>query len=129
MGFQEISTEVSLFFINIAYKVYFKVAYAVLRLFFPQVKAYLSKRMKRVKVLNDRIYIRAALEGDVGVYESYMDGDWTVDDLVATISKSLRSKKIKEGLHPLTWTLRYFNLQSRDRAWQVGQDHYDIGRI
>jgi len=127
MNFREIATEIALFTINIAYGLYFKIAYAVLWLIFPRVKSRLANRMKRVKIFNDRVYIRALLEGDVGVYESYMDGDWTTEDLIGVISKSLKSKKIKDGLHPLTWTLRFFNLQSRQRVWQVGKDHYDIG--
>ncbi|MQQ99196.1 cyclopropane fatty acyl phospholipid synthase [Glaciimonas soli] len=71
---------------------------------------------------------------ELGIGESYMDGDWDCDrldefffricshDLEQTVHGPA---KIMFGLEILRQ--KFFNLQSRSRAFQVGEQHYDIG--
>ena len=67
----------------------------------------------------------------MGLGESYMDGWWSApapDQLLAR----LIAARLNEQLHPphLLWHLakaRVLNLQTARRAWQVGQQHYDLG--
>ena len=40
---------------------------------------------------NDRFFTRALAGGDIGIGESYMDGDWTSPDLVALVRLMLRN--------------------------------------
>jgi hypothetical protein len=61
------------------------------------------------------------------MYESFMDGDWTSKDLVGTFAKCMTSRRTRDILHPLSWTLSFFNLQRGKRVWTVGKLHYDIG--
>ncbi len=42
-------------------------------------------------VADDRFFRRALAEGDIGIGESYMDGDWTSPDLVSLIRLMLRN--------------------------------------
>jgi cyclopropane-fatty-acyl-phospholipid synthase len=56
---------------------------------------------------------------------------WDCDDLVGAISRLLSSGAADE-LYSLSTVLlslkaRFFNLQSRDRAFEVGEEHYDYG--
>jgi cyclopropane-fatty-acyl-phospholipid synthase len=45
----------------------------------------------RLIVHNDRFFSRAVLGGDVGMGESYMDGDWSSPDLVALVRLAVRN--------------------------------------
>ena len=42
-------------------------------------------------VVDDRLFRRALASGDIGIGESYMDGDWTSPDLVPLIRLMLRN--------------------------------------
>lgn len=84
-----------------------------------------------VQVHNPAIYERVVEQGMLGVGEGYMDGWWDCDQLDEMICRAF-----KTGFHKEIRPLRYFlftlearlrNLQNRARAYQVGQDHYDLG--
>src|SRR5436190_11690685 len=47
-------------------------------------------------VNNDRFFRRALTDADIGIGESYMDGDWTTTDLVALGRLMLRNRAIVE---------------------------------
>lgn len=69
--------------------------------------------------------------GSLALGESYMDGLWSCERLdllferliTARLGERLRSPL--ERFHVLK--ARLFNLQTRRRAWQVGEQHYDLG--
>ncbi len=85
-----------------------------------------------IKVHNEKLYNSVLQNGSLALGESYMDGWWDCDAIDEFIFKilvaDLRSQ-ITENWFLLFQILKakIFNLQSRDRAYQVGQKHYDIG--
>ena len=87
-----------------------------------------------VKVTDSRLYRRILMHGSLGFGEAYMDGWWECDrldqlfhrlllvDADQSIDRWMRLRLFGEILrHAL------FNLQSSQRAFQVGERHYDIG--
>lgn len=87
-----------------------------------------------IQVRDDAIYTRILSQGSLGFGESYMDGDWDCLRLDLLFQRLL-SANVEEKLagwgrlHLLLQVLRHrlFNLQSSRRAFQVGEQHYDIG--
>ncbi len=85
-----------------------------------------------LQVLDDRFYARVLREGELGLGESYMDGWWeceALDEFISRLLKANLQEKIKGNWKVLRLALqaRLFNRQSKSRAFQVGQRHYDIG--
>ncbi|MBP6863346.1 MAG: cyclopropane fatty acyl phospholipid synthase [Neisseriaceae bacterium] len=85
-----------------------------------------------LQVHHPDLFERIFKEGSLGLGESYMDGWWRCERLDQFFERVLRSG-LEAKLH-LPWqdglrlmTARIFNRQSRRRAWQVGQQHYDLG--
>lgn len=128
MGLKEFSSNLTLLIIGWTFNVYLKIGTFILRFTLPFFKERIATKMRHLDINDDRFYIKAILERDLGLFESYMDGYWTHKDLPGLFTKSLMKKtQPSRYLHPLTWTLTYFNLQTTKRAWQVAQ-HYDIGK-
>ena len=87
-----------------------------------------------IRVLNPRLYHRILTSWSLGFGEAYMDGDWECDDLDGLFTRLLttniesaavgraRARLLFEHLRH-----RVMNLQSRNRAFQVGEQHYDAG--
>ena len=74
---------------------------------------------------------RIASFGSLGLGETYVNGDWDAEHLDTFFAHLLRAKLYREA-NPLRLLLpvlreRIFNRQSRKRAWQVGEAHYDLG--
>ncbi len=85
-----------------------------------------------IQVYNDKFYRRVLTEGDLGLGEAYMDEWWDVPKLDEFIFKVLRAKledKIKYNFKIAIMFLKakIFNLQSKNRAYIVGEKHYDLG--
>lgn len=85
-----------------------------------------------IRVLNPGFYDRFLREASIGLGESYMDGWWECEELDLFIEKLLRvdvKKKIQGSLRMKLLTLQALvtNMQSRARAKQVAETHYDIG--
>ncbi len=85
-----------------------------------------------VQVNDDRFYDRVFQEVNLGVGESYMDGWWDCDAIDEMINRALRAdlqNRIKGNYKIFFHILRakLFNLQSTKRAFQVGEEHYDLG--
>lgn len=85
-----------------------------------------------IQVFDARTYERILGQGSLGFGEAYMDGMWECRRLDQFFDRLLRSRtdeKVGTGLRLLADALRhgFFNLQSRRRAFQVGEQHYDIG--
>ncbi|MCB1823644.1 MAG: cyclopropane fatty acyl phospholipid synthase [Candidatus Competibacteraceae bacterium] len=87
-----------------------------------------------MRVLDSAVYRRILLHGSLGLGEAYMDGLWEADRLDEFFYRLLR-RDLNEKIHG--WDRWYllgaflhqllFNPQSRERAFQVGERHYDIG--
>jgi len=85
-----------------------------------------------IRIKNDSFFDRVAACGSLGLGESYMDGWWECDALDQFFFKFLRNKlDRKEGItKPLIISqikARIFNCQSRRKAFEVGEKHYDTG--
>jgi cyclopropane-fatty-acyl-phospholipid synthase len=83
-------------------------------------------------VHNESVFGRILGQGTLGLGESYMDGWWDVPALDQFISKALRAhleRYVRTSLPALITIAKawLFNLQTRSRAYQVGEAHYDIG--
>ncbi len=85
-----------------------------------------------IRVSNDEFFRRAITEGELGVGESYMDAWWDaekLDEFICQILKAKLDEKIKLRLSLIVrlFSARLFNLQSKHRAFIVGEKHYDLG--
>lgn len=85
-----------------------------------------------IRVRNPDFFKRVLREGSLGLGESYMDGWWECDRLDCFFQRILRAGLEKKAPHHLKDILhivaaRLINLQSRKRAWIVGEEHYDLG--
>lgn len=85
-----------------------------------------------IKVHNDEFYRRAITEGELGIGESYMDGWWdaeSVDEFIYKVLRAELDQKIKRkwSLILRLFQARLFNLQSKRRAFIIGERHYDLG--
>ncbi len=87
-----------------------------------------------IQVFDERVYPLVLTKGSLGFGEAYMDGMWDCEQLDQLFQRLL-SARIEEKidnwskLRLLGEIMRHslFNLQSRQRAFQVGEQHYDIG--
>jgi len=87
-----------------------------------------------IQVNDDELYHRILSKGSLGFGEAYMDELWDCHALDELFDRLLRYdieeklggwvhlRLLGEGLRQ-----RLFNLQSSKRAFQVGEQHYDIG--
>jgi len=83
-----------------------------------------------VQVHDERFYGRVFKGGSLALGESYMDGWWDVEDLDQFAEKITQSN-IHAGLIKTPFVHKALsaltNLQSKTRAFEVGEKHYDIG--
>jgi len=91
-----------------------------------------GRRPGDILVKNPGFYERLIRDASIGLGESYMDEWWECDALDLFIEKLLRvdvKKKIQGSLKMKLLTLQALvtNMQSRARARQVAEAHYDIG--
>ena len=87
-----------------------------------------------IQVHNPRVYQRMYARWSLGVGEAYVDGDWDCEQLDELFTRLMRADLEKHAVGRarvalLREGLRHglFNLQSRRRAFQVGEQHYDAG--
>lgn len=87
-----------------------------------------------IQVHDPLLYRRILTQGSLGFGEAYMDGQWDAEALDELFTRLLRIDVDRKlggwaRLQMLGETLRHslFNLQSTQRAFQVGEQHYDIG--
>ncbi|WP_051301914.1 cyclopropane fatty acyl phospholipid synthase [Sedimenticola selenatireducens] len=87
-----------------------------------------------IQVFHPSVYRRILMQGSLGFGETFVEGLWTSQRLDETISRLL-SRDVEQRVNRRT-RLRWlsallknilFNRQSRRRAFQVGERHYDIG--
>ena len=84
---------------------------------------------------DERFFVRALLGADIGMGESYMDGDWTTPDLVALVRVAVRNLRTLDAEHKFLSSLRAFASRVRHklRANTIAgskkniRAHYDLG--
>lgn len=84
-----------------------------------------------IQVRDKRFYRRVLLQGSLGLGESYMEGWWDCPRLDHFFTRLIRgglTRRNAPWLAGLRQALALLmNLQSPQRAFQVGEQHYDIG--
>ncbi|HUR33728.1 MAG TPA: cyclopropane-fatty-acyl-phospholipid synthase family protein [Vicinamibacterales bacterium] len=88
-----------------------------------------------IVIHNDRFYSRALLGGDIGVGESYVDGEWTSPDLVSLIRLMIRNQALVEehggALRRLVRLAGGLARRCRDNSPAGSRrhihEHYDLG--
>lgn len=92
--------------------------------------------LKAMAVIHDqRFFSRAAMGADVGIGESYMDGDWTSPDMVSLVRVVTRNLRLFDSKNTALSALRRvaFRWQHRRRDNSVAgsreniRAHYDLG--
>jgi cyclopropane-fatty-acyl-phospholipid synthase len=84
---------------------------------------------------DERFFVRALTGADVGIGESYMDGDWTTPDLVALVRLAVRNLRLFDARHKFLSGIRSLasRLLHRFRTNTVRgsrrniRKHYDLG--
>ncbi len=87
-----------------------------------------------IEVHNAAFYRAAILGGEIGMGESFMDGDWSSPDLVALIRLAVRNANSLDGSHAwLNWLPRFLNRLRhlrRDNTLNGSREnirrHYDL---
>lgn len=84
-----------------------------------------------MQLLADGVSERALAKGNLGLGESYMDGHWEAPQLDEFFNRLLRAD-IANHVHPSALlfhvlAVKLMNRQSKTRAWEVGERHYDLG--
>jgi cyclopropane-fatty-acyl-phospholipid synthase len=84
-----------------------------------------------IRVDHPDTFDRILTRGSLGLGESYVDGWWDCEQLDEFITRILRARLDEQvGRAGWLWAslkARLTNLQSQQRAWQVGELHYDLG--
>ena len=84
-----------------------------------------------MRVHHKATFDRILAQGSLGLGESYVDGWWDCDQVDELITRILRARLDEHaGRSGCLWAslkARLTNLQSPNRAWQVGEVHYDLG--
>lgn len=85
-----------------------------------------------IQVHDKRLYNRIIAKGSMGLGESYVDGWWdckNIDELFYRILCAELDSKFKINAKTILQFIKskLFNLQSINRAYQVGEKHYDLG--
>ncbi|MEO6212528.1 MAG: cyclopropane-fatty-acyl-phospholipid synthase family protein [Vicinamibacterales bacterium] len=88
-----------------------------------------------LRVRNERFFLRALAGSDIGIGESFMDGDWTSPDLVSLARLMLRNRRVLDNhsrimgaLHRLGGGIaRRLRDNSLAGSRRHIQQHYDLG--
>lgn len=95
-----------------------------------------SSTLRAMAVIHDpRFFVRALRGADIGIGESYMDGDWTSPDLVALVRVCVRNLRLLDSRNKLVHGYRALaaRLRHRLRANTIAgsrkniRQHYDLG--
>ena len=85
-----------------------------------------------IQVRDGRLYERILRDASLGLGEAYMDGWWDCQAIDQFIDRALRANLRAEVENNLRLVFqvaraRLTNRQSRGRAYEVGEQHYDLG--
>jgi cyclopropane-fatty-acyl-phospholipid synthase len=91
-----------------------------------------GQRPYDIQVHSTMMFNRILLKGFLGLGESYMDGQWDCQQLGELFFRLLRAKVDESAGNFLPELLdkyrsKLMNLQSKSRAFIVGERHYDLG--
>lgn len=95
-----------------------------------------SSELRAMAIIHDeRFFLRAVAGADIGIGESFMDGDWTSPDLVALVRLAVRNLRLLDSSHPLLSSLRSAASRLRHRLRGNSlrgspkniRQHYDLG--
>jgi cyclopropane-fatty-acyl-phospholipid synthase len=95
-----------------------------------------AAELRATAVIHDeRFFVRAVTGADIGIGESYMDGDWTSPDLVALVRLVTRNLRRLDAAHPWLSTVRRVASRLRHRLHDNNlsgsreniRAHYDLG--
>jgi cyclopropane-fatty-acyl-phospholipid synthase len=89
-------------------------------------------RPSDITVDNTGVYARVLGQGSLGLGESYMDGWWdcpALDQFFFKLFSVDIQHKVPKNFNAIFAYLKskFINMQSKERAFQVGQQHYDLG--
>jgi cyclopropane-fatty-acyl-phospholipid synthase len=59
-------------------------------------------------VHDERFFVRAVTGADIGIGESFMDGDWTSPDLVSLVRVCVRNLRLFDSRHRFLSAIRSF---------------------
>jgi len=85
------------------------------------------------QVTDPTLYDDLIINPSLGLGEGYMEEKWHAEDLAGFAARALRAADLAAFYRPTPSVIfhvlktRLLNLQKGARAYQVGQDHYDIG--
>lgn len=86
------------------------------------------------QIHDETVFKRVFRDGSIAIGESYVDGQWDVEDMAECVARILGSESrtklyslitVRAALNFLRH--RIMNLQNVKRAFHVGEKHYDIG--
>ena len=86
-------------------------------------------------VHDERFFVRAVRGADIGIGESFVDGDWSSPDLVALVRLAVRNLRTFDSRHRFLAALRAFAARARHRLRSNTvkrspdniRAHYDLG--
>ena len=85
-----------------------------------------------ISVNDPRFYARVFCKGSLGLGESYMEGWWNCQGLDQFFERVLKNgNPLLAAINPIAISgfirSRVMNLASKDKAFAIGQQHYDLG--
>lgn len=85
-----------------------------------------------IHVHNDELYARVLKYGQLGLGEAYMDKWWGCQAVDQFFDKVIRADLVSQIKHSKKLLfklalLKFINLQTKNRAFEVGEKHYDLG--
>ncbi len=84
-----------------------------------------------MQIHDERTLQRVLARGTLGLGEAYMDGWWDCAQLDELVRRAQSTELVKHLTSPTTIArvaqAKVMNLQSRRRAFAIGEHHYDIG--
>jgi cyclopropane-fatty-acyl-phospholipid synthase len=95
-----------------------------------------ASELRAMAVIHDqRFFVRAVSGADIGIGESFMDGDWTSPDLVALVRLAVRNLRLVDSAFPAASFFRSFASRIRHRLRSNSlagssrniRHHYDLG--
>lgn len=95
-----------------------------------------AAELRAMAVIHDeRFFVRAVTGADIGIGESYMDGDWTSPDLVSLARLATRNLRRLDAAHPWLSAIHRFASRWRHRLRDNNlagsreniRAHYDLG--
>jgi cyclopropane-fatty-acyl-phospholipid synthase len=85
-----------------------------------------------IRIVDQRFFQRVLGQGALGLGETYMEGWWecaALDRFFDRVVRAELEKKVRKDWRTIRQVLnsKLFNLQRASRAYQVGEQHYDLG--